>query len=292
MRSHLPQREVPAVRWGRRWLAVVGLLAVAGQGCVAGRPDAARQIVADDGVKIGVWVLKSNPGPASQPAVRPRGTAVLLHPWLAGKGWFLPLGRRLAAEGWDVVLVDLRGHGESGGVVCWGAKEKHDVRKVVDALVVEGLIQPRIFVMGASLGGCVAIQYAALDRRCKGVLALAPPTGIEGVVRCAWPFGSEQFIATKVLLEAQRGGYFAADASAVSAAKRLKCPLVIVHGRLDMTVPYAQCEQIYAAAAGPKRMIRIWADHGGVQTGRDERLVEQLNEMAAMAAESQPAGRP
>ena len=45
------------------------------------------------------------------------------------------------------------------------------------------------------------------------------------------------------------------------------------------------------AAAGPKRMIRIWANHVSVQAGRDEWLAEQLNALPGMAAESQPAGQ-
>jgi len=119
-------------------------------------------------------------------------------------------------HGWDVVLPDLRAHGSSGGrYVTWGAKEKHDIKDVVDALIDEKLIEPRLYVMGASLGGCVAIQYAAIDSRCEGVLALAPPTGINDVARMIYPLATEGWLARTVVHAGQIADFDPLDASAL-----------------------------------------------------------------------------
>ena len=283
---HPPLHGARAIHWGRlAVLCVVGLAGV-GQGCTPEGVDARRRIDVGGGVGIDVWVIKSRPGTDGE-RPRDRGiTAVLLHPLLTDKGWFLPLGRRLAADGWDVVLPDLRGHGDSGGRVTWGAMEKHDVVKVIDALVGEKLIRPRVYAMGASLGACVAVQYAAVEPACRGVLALAPPTGVRGYVRCAWPLGTDEFIDARVRAESERGGYDSGEASAVEAAKKLKCPLIVVHGRLDTTVPYEQSKAVFDAAPRPKKMIRLWTDHGGVQMWRDEWLARQMATLPEMAGKT------
>lgn len=252
-----------------------------------GRIHAHRRIATDDGTEIDVWIIKARFGATTAPANLDKATAVLLHPMITDKKWFLPLGERLAKEGWDVVLPDLRAHGHSGGEhVTWGAKEKYDIKKVVDTLVEQKLISPRVFAMGTSLGGCVAIQYAAVDSRCEGVLALAPPTGLRGYIEAStWCLATKAWKEISVRRHAEEGGYDPDDASAVNAARKLKCPVIFVHGRLDTTVPFSQVEEIHDAAAGPKKMIRIWTDHGGVQMWCDQRLVEQMRMLADMAAD-------
>ena len=291
----MTRRELPAPRrsrLGRGGIVPVCAVVLAGigQGCTADLVDAHRRITVEKGVEIDVWVIKSRANPGEQEAGRAGATAVLLHPLLTNKRWFLSVGERLAAEGWDVFLPDLRGHGDSGGRVTWGAKEKRDVKAIVDSLLDEKLIRPSVYVMGASLGGCVGVQYAAIDPRCRGVLALAPPTGIRGYVRCTWPLATGKFIEERVRAEAKAGGYDPADASAVEAARKLKCPLIVVHGRLDTTVPYAQAREVHDAAPEPKKMIRLWADHGGVQMGRDDWLVAQMRALAGMGERRPDAG--
>lgn len=238
-----------------------------------------RRIAGAEGVTIDVLVIKP-PAPADDA----RRTAVVLHPWLVNRNWLRSFGERLARSGWNVVMPDLRKHGRSGGEhVTWGAKEKHDVRLVMDALIAEGLVSPRIYAMGASLGGCVAIQYAAVDPRCRGVLALAPPSGLRGVVEAMWPLATKKYIDDAVRREEKKGGYKASDASAVRAAAKLQCPLILVRGHLDLVIPYKHLKQIYDAAPGPKKMIALLTTHGGMQKGRDGWLVDRMHELTTMA---------
>ena len=53
------------------------------------------------------------------------------------------------------------------------------------------------------------------------------------------------------------GGFDPADASAVLAAKKLTCPLLLVHGLLDLSVPIEQTQAIYDAAAGPRKLMVV-----------------------------------
>jgi pimeloyl-ACP methyl ester carboxylesterase len=254
-----------------------------------GRIDAQRRVTAGDGVEIDVWVIKSRPGRPE--TVSRKATVVVIHPMLMSKSWFFSLGERLASDGWDVVLPDLRAHGASGGkYVTWGAKEKHDIKAVVDAMIAEKLIEPRVYVMGASLGGCVAIQYAAIDSRCKGVLALAPPIGIKGAARSMFPLATKGWLTRTIAFAGEIAGFDPKNASAVDVASELKCPLILVHGSLDFIVPHSHSERIHAAAGGPRKLISPFlANHTTVQVGRDGWIVEQMDALVDMAG-SVPTG--
>lgn len=261
---------------------VVGGCHSAGWMLQSGRIDAHRQLAGVDGVPIDVWVIKAKAGShLAEGNVPP--TAILLHPWLTDKTWLLPLGERLAREGWNVVLPDLRHHGSSGGPsVTWGAKEKGDIKKAVDALIKENLVGPEVFVMGTSLGGCVAVQYAAIDPRCRGVIAVAPPTGLKGFVELSTlggPGAKEQRLAHY----AQEGGFNPDDADAIAAARQCTAPLLMVYGTFDTTVPYRQVRQIYEAWAGPKEIEALTGDHATIQVWHNDYYIRQMARLRGMS---------
>ena len=205
-----------------------------------------------DGARIHVWVLESQ----VEAGQSPRGTVVVLHPLLASKSRYLMPGVSLARHGWDVVLIDMRAHGRSGGeFFTWGAKEAHDVKAVVDLLLGDGRIAEPIFSYGASAGGCVAVQYAALDSRVHGVMALAPPASLRRIGRRILPLVSDSDYERALQRAGEMGDFDPDDADAVAAAGELRCPLMVLHGWLDAVVPFDQGRDIYDAAPQPKTLI-------------------------------------
>ena len=52
----------------------------------------------------------------------------------------------------------------------------------------------------------------------------------------------------------------------------------------------ARAIEVHDAAPEPRKMIRLWADHVGVQMGRDDWLVTQMRTLAGMAAKGPQAG--
>jgi dipeptidyl aminopeptidase/acylaminoacyl peptidase len=74
----------------------------------------------------------------------------------------------LSERGFNSVILDLRGHGASGGTYCtFGHKEKHDIVSVVDAIMLDKRLSKNIGVWGQSLGGAIALQIMAIDKRIK-----------------------------------------------------------------------------------------------------------------------------
>ncbi len=257
-----------------------------------GRIDRHARIAGCDGTMIDVWVLRARAvaaaGATTAPAVAAsRGTVAILHPLMGSKSWFMSVAEHVAANGYDAVLVDNRAHGDSGGqYITWGAKEKRDVRAVMDSLLAAGDVHEPFYAFGASMGACVAIQYAAFDPRCKGVMALAAPGGIRDVGRLLMPALGEAELDRAVARAGQIGGFDPNDSSAVDAAAQLQCPLILGHGYLDIVVPYAQGQRIFDAARCPKKLEPSpLAGHATIQAFRQQWVLEQIEAMKDMKKE-------
>ncbi len=221
----------------------------------SGRIDAHRRIDGADKTEIDVWVLNAHRDASKES----RGTVIILHRLYEHKALFpyFGAGEKLAAKGFDVVLIDLRAHGRSEGkYITYGAKEKLDVKAVVDALAGEGLIHTPIYAFGVEHGGSTAIQYAAIDPRCKGVMAMTAFTDIRPVARARLRLLPPEKFQAALERAGKIADFDPADASARKAATKLEnTPLLLVYGIFDLTVPSAHGIMIYNAAAGPKRLI-------------------------------------
>lgn len=80
------------------------------------------------------------------------------------RGSTFVLARRLVDAGLSVLMVDLRGHGDSDHArLSFGHHERHDVLGAVDFLLSRGYVAGRIGVLGASMGGSSAISAAAAE---------------------------------------------------------------------------------------------------------------------------------
>jgi len=251
-----------------------------------GQVSDAGSVTVEDGTTISYWVILHRvPNPVATARGTGRGTVVLLHPLMMSKSWFFSLGQKLADNGWDVVLPDLRGHGESTGkYITWGAREKGDIKAVMDSLLARKIVSNQIYVCGASLGGCVAVQYAAYDSRCRGCLALCPPASFRQIAPRILPFVPQgELLDARIKFAGEIAGFDPDDASAIKAAGKLRCPLILVHGQWDAIVPYQHSEAIFGAAHQPKQLIlQPWKNHATVQIGQDDWLVEQIESLSQM----------
>jgi alpha-beta hydrolase superfamily lysophospholipase len=108
--------------------------------------------------------------------VKARGTIVLVHGIGEHGGRYAHVAARLTAEGWGVVAVDHRGHGESGGARGELAANDDlltDLAAVVDA---ERYRRPSaLLLLGHSMGGLIAARFVAGAVRPVDGLILSSP---------------------------------------------------------------------------------------------------------------------
>jgi len=185
---------------------------------------------------------------------RRRGTLIYLHGVADNRASGAEVMERFRERGFDVVAYDSRAHGESEGDACtYGFFEKQDLRIVLDS------IRPGpVVLVGSSLGAAVALQLAATDQRISAVVAAESFSDLRTVATERAPFFFTSGTIERALKLAEQQGQFEIDSvSPVLAARAITVPVLIIHGTADTDTPPDHAQRLFAALAGPKRLILV-----------------------------------
>lgn len=231
---------------------------------------------ATDGVPLKAWWL-----PAPAPA---RGTVIIAPGGDHTRQVMLPRAVFLVHGGYNVLAVDLRGHGESGGrFVSPGLVERRDLLGAIRYVRSRGERGP-IALMGVCVGGVASLFAAAESPEVEAVVSdSAFPSGIDvfrrfreyfvrdpqmsrgqtGVANGRRPLVRAMFataylpgiVPSIVLVYYVRTGVWLGFdvASVLPAASRIACPVLIVSGEADWIVPTADARRILAAIPGQRK---------------------------------------
>lgn len=127
------------------------------------------------------WILQGvevNPNATDQPSV------LLVHGLNEQHGQYEPLIDRLGDRGWQVLAMDLRGHGDSINLTS-GTQRTADTFRNADLYLAREdlnasqryLGAPPTFVVGASVGANLALAHAADNSGVQGLVLLSPSMG-------------------------------------------------------------------------------------------------------------------
>jgi len=200
--------------------------------------------------------------PRSQPA-----TIIILHGYMLGKETMLHWALQLAQAGYRVVLVDLRGHGQSTGAqVGFGKYEVNDLRQMLDWLQARGECDEVVGVLGFSYGATLALHWAAQDQRIRTVIGLAPynqPT--ETFERLAQALKiplSHRKALKAATLAADRLQLKWADWAGEVATQQLRVPALLIGGGKDSISRPEDLVRLKAVAGSRVEILEIGpADH-------------------------------
>lgn len=203
------------------------------------------------GASLYGWWMPGEPG---APAV------LLVHGWGRNAGRTLGLARRLHAAGYSLLAFDLRCHGRSEGrAPATMVKFSEDIRAAVDEAIRRGAQPGRIGVLGLSVGGAAAIHAAARDPRVGAVVtvgAFAHPgdamahemrsRGLPGVL-----------IRPTLRWVEHRVGFRLDEAAPERQLSSVRCPVLVVHGTADNTVPLAHGRRLARAGGERVRFLEL-----------------------------------
>lgn len=174
-----------------------------------------------------------------------------------------PEHRSLAArlsELADVVAVDVRGHGGSGGVFSWGQREADDLSQLAATLRRE---YDRIGAVGFSFGGYHVGAAAATERVFDAVAMVATPRSFTLLDRHVLLRGIRRSLGAA----RRRTGYVRRlSLSALCRRRRpasafvgaiAPTPLLIMHGTADWLLGVHHARDLYARAAEPKSLVLV-----------------------------------
>jgi alpha-beta hydrolase superfamily lysophospholipase len=187
------------------------------------------------------------------PDAAPRAGVVICHGAGSAKESHFDFARAARDRGLAALAYDARGHGRSEGALGPGM--------VGDALGMCDLLRqrvPAIAIRGSSLGGFTAIMAAAASNGGVGaVVALCPAPG-DLLARGLRNDDLEGFRVDREQLERWLESVSLSDAAASLGPATA---LLLMHARGDEQVPYTVSEELYAAAAEPRRLLVMPGGH-------------------------------
>ena len=171
----------------------------------------------------------------------------------------------------DVLCMDFRGHGRSGGWYTFSAKEDADLAAVLSWAHQR---YRRIGVLGFSLGAAVAINTVSRrPDRIQGLIAVSAPSAFERIEFKWWT--REAIYRGLQGLEpgtgCRPGNLFLHKERPSENVQRLTdVPVLFVHGTRDVIVGARHSHELYAAASEPKRLEIIEGGSHAEALFRDE----------------------
>lgn len=202
------------------------------------------------------WLL---PGNTNTPAP----SVVVLHGWGANAEMMLPLARPLQAAGLTVLLIDARNHGASDADSFSSMPRfAEDLDAAIDWLKAQPEVIPgQIAVIGHSVGAAAALLSASRRRDLAGVISLAAFAHPASMMR--------RWLAAKGLPYFPLGWYVLHyvqhvighrfDAIApINTITRVACPVLLVHGADDSTVPVADARAIHDRRPNEEVELRVF----------------------------------
>lgn len=218
-----------------------------------------------DGLTLAGWYI---------PAPNAKSAVVMVHGYTSNRtaefgGHFLDAARALHDHGYDVFMINMRGHGESGGDrFSLGAKERLDVLSAVDWLGAKGI--SNVGVLGVSMGAAATAEAAVDpdggDRIKAVVLDSVFADSYDPVQR---EFSSTTGLPTWLLYGTRLMArlMYGVDIAGVRPAQdlpRIKAPVMLVFGTADTTVPPDQQQIVLAARPDADSWVVPGAPHARI----------------------------
>lgn len=208
-----------------------------------------------DGTPLSAWFVPA--GPVDRPSV------ILLAGYGQGRASLLPQASYLHKADYNVLLLDVRGTGDSAGTFTFGMQEPQDVRAAVSFVLKQPEVDPhRVAVQGVSIGGAIALLAAAQDRRITAVVAESAFTSLQEMIADdfhrytrlpLFPVGD----AGIWLMQRALGGSVAAVDPLRAMAALKGRPILLIGDSEDAVSPPHSTKRLFAAADRPKELWLI-----------------------------------
>jgi dipeptidyl aminopeptidase/acylaminoacyl peptidase len=195
-----------------------------------------------DGVNLAAWYVPEIDTPSSS-----EPTILLAHGFLDSRWSMLHLVPRLHEAGYNVMLLDFRGHGDSDKrPATIGRKEVLDLQAALDWLEAEGAIG-RVGGLGMSMGAATLVNTAAQDDRIDALVLDSCFADWKDT-----DFGEDYRLPPEWLVPDVP--------SPQELITHVHVPVFIIHGTADVLTNVDHAYRLYDAANDPKA---LWINDSG-----------------------------
>ncbi|MEC3958720.1 alpha/beta hydrolase [Nocardia sp. CDC153] len=197
-----------------------------------GVPYEALSLTTSDGETIEAWFVRA--------AKEPLGHILFAHGNGGNIGDRSPMLAMLSAVGFDVLVFDYRGYGRSTGRTSELGTYR-DARAAREALLAQPGVDPsRVVYLGKSLGGGVMLELSNAFPP-AALLLMSTFTGLRDAAVAVYPFLPKLFVPNAY--------------PSLARIRKLRCPVLIMHGDMDELLPVRMGRELFAAAPEPKELV-------------------------------------
>lgn len=200
-----------------------------------------------------------NPNPTEK-------TLIFLHGFTENRLAGLNYRNLYLGAGFNLLLLDSRAHGESGGdSVTWGVYEKYDLAQWVE-WVRNRYPAGMIGVHGISMGAATALLHAEQNETGKQVAFYIADSSYSDFAAMLTPHAQQRLQLSEnipfryIWPYANVVAYFKSqftfyEASPIRAVRNVvSTPILFIHGESDNLVPVGMSWELYDAAQGPRQI--------------------------------------
>jgi fermentation-respiration switch protein FrsA (DUF1100 family) len=211
-------------------------------------------VTTSDDLKLVGWYLPS-----------PSGVAVMfVHGYKDSRGNMVESAAMYHRHGYGVLLLSLRAHDRSDGeMLTFGHEEMKDLEAWYRYLSGRPDVNPdKIGILGVSMGGALAIQYAAGNTHLQAVVADCAFSSMNDTIATSvrWFTGLPPFPFAPMIgfWAGREGGFAVSDIDAKQWIGHLSPrPVFLMQGGADKVISPQSGELLYEAAGNPKE---LWFD--------------------------------
>jgi fermentation-respiration switch protein FrsA (DUF1100 family) len=208
-----------------------------------------------DHVRLGGWFVAGS-------GQSPRPTVIVFGGNAGHREYRAPLATALRQHGLNVLLVDYRGYGSSGGTPTEDGLAA-DARAARSYLFSRTDVDPaRIVYFGESLGAAVAVRLA-VEHPPAALILRSPFASLADIGRHHYPL-----LPVRLLLRDR----FAS----IDRAHRLGSPVLVVAGTRDTIVPIEHTRRLFEAITAPKTLVELAADHNDEALLDGEEMIQSI----------------
>jgi fermentation-respiration switch protein FrsA (DUF1100 family) len=166
-------------------------------------------------------------------------------------------------EGFNILLVDQRRHGESEGEFStYGYKEKYDIQSWVTMLTSQYGKDIIVGLHCQSLGGGTVLEYLSIAQpNVKFVIADCPYSDLTELIRYQIKVLNKAPLFPLINLVnwslKRKAGFSLEQVSPIKAAKNSLLPVMFIHGTEDTYVPTQMSVDMYNVKQGVKKLLLI-----------------------------------
>lgn len=173
--------------------------------------------------------------------------------------------------GYNVIAMDSRYHGESGGKdISYGYYERYDLKKTVDYIRETYGDDTTIGIHGVSMGAGITLMYAgSVEDGADFYIVDCPYSDFyeEAKYRIRYDFKYAPKYTKKLIVEIGnlvirvRSGFSLKDVRPINHVHKIKSPVMFINTREDKYIPPHMSQDLYERKEGIKYIY--WVDTGG-----------------------------